>query len=190
VHAVHAEAELWRVLNATLLDADFLAAGLAAGVADHEAADRVRRDRLSAVDAELAKQRRRLDNQTDQLADAGSGELRASILRRAKEIEVLIARLAAERADLAAVRGEGLSPDEADAIRTFADRAREGLALATPADRRDLYETLDLRGTVRLATADDADAVRLGRKYRFRIDWTGRIPLVNSAGRLFTKPIT
>src|SRR5688500_5242307 len=83
--------------DATLLDPANLVAGLAAGVARHDEADRLRRDRLAAIDAELAKQRKRLDGLAGRLVDAGDGELYAALLRQAKGIAALIGRLGAER---------------------------------------------------------------------------------------------
>jgi hypothetical protein len=47
----------------------------------------LRRDRLATVDAEIGRQRRRLDTLVDRLADAGSGEIATSLMRQAKRSE-------------------------------------------------------------------------------------------------------
>jgi hypothetical protein len=176
VHAVDLEAELWRLLRATLLDPDALQIGLDAAQAQYAETDRLRQDRLAAHDAELAKQRKRLDVLTSGLADAGDGEVYASILRQAKEVEHLIGRTNAERTALAAIRTEGLSATDADALSAFADDIRAGFDQATPEDRRRLYELIHVRGTVYA----DPDGIKLGRKHHFRIDWQAAIPLSNS----------
>lgn len=172
------EDELWRVLNATLLDEDNLAAGLTAARSHHDSADTLRRDRLAVVDAEIARQRKRLAAMVDELIDAGP-EAKEAIRRRMGETEGLIARLDLERGELRAVRSEGLSADEASAIEQFAAEARDGLALATPAERRQLYELLRVRGTAHR----DPDGVRLGRKWTFRIDWEAAIQLSDTNRR-------
>jgi site-specific DNA recombinase len=176
VHAADLEAELWRLLRTTLLDPDVLKIGLEAAQAQRAQADRLRQDRLRACDTEIAKQRKRLDTLTSGLADAGSGEVYASILRQAKEVEQLISTIAAERAALTATRPEGLSVADAEALTAFADEVRAGFEHAAPDDRKRLYDLLRIRGTVHA----DADGIRLGRKHHFRIDWVAAIPLVHS----------
>jgi site-specific DNA recombinase len=178
VHAADLEAELWRILNDTLLDPDRLAAGLAMARAEYDRSNGVRRDRLAALDTEANRQRQRLQAMVDELIDAGPVSKEA-IRRRMADTETLIARLDAERAELAAIRAEGLSADEATEIERFAAEVRQGLGNATPADRRQLYETLRIRGTAYA----DPEGIRLGRKYRFRIDWEGAIQLLDTNRR-------
>ncbi len=72
-----------------------------------------------------------------------------------------------------------LSADEASAIESLAAEVRDGLTLATPAERRQLFELLRVQGTVHR----DPDGVRLGRKWTFRIDWEGAIQLSDSNRR-------
>jgi site-specific DNA recombinase len=176
VYALALEAELWRLLRATLLDPDALRLGLDAAQAQHAEGDRLRQERLAAHDAELARQRKRLDVLTSGLADAGDGEVYASILRQAKEVEQLIVRTNAERAELAAVRTEGLSATDADALIAFAEDVGAGFDHATPAERKRLYDLLQVRGTV----AADPDGIKLGQRHHFRIDWQAAIPLRTS----------
>jgi hypothetical protein len=114
------------------------------------------------------------------MADAGSGEFLDALTRQAKEIEPLIERLVQERAELAAIRTDGLSDDDALEIEVFAKQIGEGLSYATPADRRLLYELLQLRGKVYF----DPDGVRLGRKHSFRIEWQASIELRHNSSRL------
>ncbi|MDP9364993.1 MAG: recombinase family protein, partial [Chloroflexota bacterium] len=128
-HATDLEAELWRILGETLLDEDHLAAGLKAARAEHERGDRLRRERLAALDAEVGRQRHRLDGLASRLADAGDGEFFAALLRQAKEIETLIGRLDRERADLGGAGGGGLSEAGALEIERFAAEAQTGLSL-------------------------------------------------------------
>jgi uncharacterized coiled-coil protein SlyX len=184
VHAVDLEAELWSILSETLLNEDYLAAGLDAARAQHDQADQLRQERLAALETEIGRQRQRLDNLSAKVADTGDGEAFAALMRQAKDIEPLIDRLKQEKAELAAVRSVGLSDSEALEIETFAEQIREGLAYATPADRRRLYELLQLRGKVYV----DPDGVRLGRKHSFRIEWQAAIELPGYSSR-FKKPV-
>ena len=177
VPASDLEEEAWRILTGTLLDPDMLTAGLEAARSTHGDENRLRRDRLGTIDAEIAKQRRTLDTLADKLTDADGGEFLAAIMRRAKEIEEVIAKLDAERARLTASPGEGLSDTEATALVRFAESARTGVAEATPNDRRRLYETVRLRARVH----SDPGGVRLGRRNRFRIEWEAKIPLLHTA---------
>lgn len=173
VHAGDLEAELLRILYATLLDEDRLAAGLSAGVHQRAESDRLRADRLAAIDAQIAGHRKRLDGLAGDLLDAGEGEFRAAIRRRAEEIEGIIARLVRDRENLASMQGDGLSAEAAGSIAAFAAEVREGLDNATTADLMHVYDLLQIRGTV----YTDPKGVRLGRKHRYLIDWQGAIQL-------------
>lgn len=178
VYAVGLEEELIRRLRETLLDAANLAAGLDAARSEHDRADGLRRDRLAAIDAEVGRLRTRLQAMVDELIDAGP-ESKEAIRRKMTEAETLIARLDGERAELAAVRSDGLSMSEADAIEAFAAEIRKGVDGATRSDLRDLYELLRVRGKVHF----DEGGIRLGRKHSFRIEWTAAIQLLDSASR-------
>jgi site-specific DNA recombinase len=180
VNAAGIENELLRRLNETLLDEHNLAIGLELAQSQHAQSDQIRRDRIAALDTQLERQHKRLDNIASGFADAGNGEILKALMRQAKEIEILIQRLNAERAELASVPTDGLSPAEAEAIEAFAAEIRRGIAHATSADLRQLDELLKVRGKVYV----DPDGVKLGRKHCFRIDWTAAIQLLDSASRL------
>ena len=185
LYAKDLEEELWRALGATLLDRDYLDAGLDAARTKRDDADRLRLDRLATIDGEITRQRQRLDTLAHRITDAGDGEVFAALMRQAKEIEGLIARFAAERADLAALQSNGLGPDDVQAIEAFAEEIRAGLDLATLADRRRLCDLLQIAGA---AYADpdgtDPESVALGRRHRYRLEWRCAIPLRYSASRL------
>jgi site-specific DNA recombinase len=57
MYAVDLEAELWRLLSVTLLDEDYLAVGLEAARSKPDKADQLRKERLDAQDAQIARQR-------------------------------------------------------------------------------------------------------------------------------------
>gem|GEM_PF-822105 len=177
VNAIALERELWIRLVATLLDPEYLAQGLQAAQAQNADGDRIRQDRMGTLEAEITRQRKRLDTLAGRMADLGDGELFSAALRQAKEAEGLIARLVQERDELAAVPAEGLSATEADAIEAFAEDIRAGILHATPAERRKLYELLQVRGRV----YHDDSGRRLGRKHHYRIDWTAAIQLQHNA---------
>lgn len=179
-NAERLEEEFWSVITATLLDREHLECGLEAARAEHDDADQVRQERLAAIDTEMTRQRRRLDALADRLIDAGDGEIYHALLRQAKDIEALLGNLSRERADLAAVRSDGLSEDEALSIRAFAEEIAAGLEHATHADRRRLVELLNVRGTLYA----DPDGVQLTKLSRFRIDWSANVSLRTSEPRL------
>jgi site-specific DNA recombinase len=178
VHAVDLEAELWRIVEVTLLDPAYLMAGLDAGVAHHQEADRIRGDRMATIDRELIKARAHMTNLVDKLAEGGIfGD---AVRSKADELERTITGLERQKHELSEAPSAGLSPEDATAIQAFASEIRAGLAHATTAERRTLIELLDIRAAVFLAD----DGVKLGRKYRFRIEWAARIPLGDSVSPL------
>ena len=148
VPSIAVEAEAWRIVSETLLNADVLAAGLEAARSTRGAAERVRRDQRAVIDAEIAKHRKTLDSLVDQLVKLESAALIEAVDRRAKELESTIANLTRQRDALIAGPSDGLTDAEAAAIQEFAATARIGLDEATPAERRQLFETLRLRGRV------------------------------------------
>jgi len=175
-NAKRLEAELWRVITATLCDRDYLEHGLEAAQAQHNSADQVRQERLAAIDAEVTRQRRRLDALADRLIDAGDGEVYQALMRQAKDIETLLSSLSAERASLAAVRSDGLSQHEAVTIRAFAEQVAAGIEHAELAERRQLIELLGIKGTL----YTDPDGVQLSMRSKFRIEWSANISLRDS----------
>lgn len=172
-NAERLEEELWNVIAATLLDAEYLERGLAAARSQHDDTDRLRQERLAAIETELSRQRRRLDTLAARLVDAGDGEVFNALMRQAKEIEDLIGRLTRERAEFGDVRTGGLSEVEAMSVRQFAQEIAAGLTKATLAERRRIIKLLDIRGTLYA----DPDGVQLTTLSRFRIDWRGVIAL-------------
>jgi site-specific DNA recombinase len=189
VNANAIEAEVWRTLTVTLLNADYLRAGLDAAQTEHEQADGLRVDSIHANEREIAKQRKRLDSLAADLVSFPEGEFRASIRRQAQDIEGIIAKLQAQRAELEARPSSGLSAADANAIIHFAEQIQAGMEHASPADRRQLYQQLQIRGTVSSAEPADPQAVRLGRKHCYRIDWQASIPLFHS-GTSLSKRVT
>jgi hypothetical protein len=183
VPAIAVEAEAWRIISETLLNADVLAAGLEAARSTRGAAERVRRDQRAVIDAEIARYRKTLESLVDQLVKLESAALIDAVDQRAKELEGRIASLTRQRDTLIAGPGDGLTDAEALAIQAFAATARIGLEEATPAERRQLYEALRLRGRV-LA---DPEGLLLGQRNRFRIEWEARIPLLHTASGLLKR---
>jgi site-specific DNA recombinase len=183
VPAIPIEGEAWRIICETLLDPDVLAAGLDAARSTRGDAERVRRDQRAVIDAEITKHRKALDALVDQLVKLESTALIDAVDRRAKELEAMIANLTRQRENLMAGPGEGLTDAEATAIQEFAATARIGLSKATSAERRQLFETLHLRGRV-LA---DREGMLLGKRNRFTIEWETKIPLLHTATRLLKR---
>lgn len=182
LHGPQLEAELHRVLTETLLDEDYLSAGLEAAQQEHTAADSLKRERLAALDTEVVRHRKRLDSLASRLVDVGEGEIYAALLRQAKDIETLLGRLTSERDEIAATQTDGLSSQDALTIREFAADIRSGLENATLAERHQIYELLRVRGTV----YQDPNGIKIGRKHSFRIEWQAAIPLRNSVSVVST----
>jgi hypothetical protein len=178
VFAADLEAALWGTITATLLDPDVLAAGLEAAQQHRSDADTTRHGRLELIDQELKSLRHILSRQLDELVEAGP-EARKALRAKIADQERSIIRFEQERAGLAAAPTDGLTTADAEAVMAFAAHARAGLDAAQPADRRMLYDILNVRGTVRAAA--DTGAVPIGTKYRYLLDWTSTIPLSNSA---------
>jgi hypothetical protein len=183
VPAIQLEAEAWRLVSETLHDPDVLAAGLETARSARGAAERVRRDQRVVIDAEIAKHRKNLDSLVDQLVKLESAALIEAVDRRAKELAGMISNLTRLPDNLIAGPGDGLTDAEASVIQEFAATARVGLDEATPVERRELLETLRLRGRV-LA---DPKGLPLGRRNRFKIEWEARIPLLHTAASLLMR---
>jgi site-specific DNA recombinase len=182
--AVPLEARLWEQVAARLLDPVQLQAGLAAARVQHSEADERRRVRLETLDREVTRLRARFDRITDERLDAAPGSESERALRaKADEVEAVIRRLLADRAELAGQPSEGLSEAEAMELVRFAQEVCTGIEHATDADRRRVYELLRLRGKVRL---DPEHGVKFGRRHRFAVDWNGLIE-VGTGGREYKK---
>ncbi|CAN5298334.1 recombinase family protein [soil metagenome] len=185
VYATHLEAELWRVLTTTLLDRDFLEFGIQEARERHHEMDRLRIDRLKTIDTQIVRERKRLDGIVLRLIDGdGNSEMVASLERTQREIVTHLERMVTERALLAVTKAEGLTPDDAEAIAAVATEIRAGIEHATDADRRALYDLLGIRGVVFI----DPDGVKMGRKHRYRVEWSAAIPLLHASSR-FKKPV-
>jgi hypothetical protein len=90
-----------------------------------------------------------------------------------REHEETIAQLNRQRTELDTGPSAGLTDAEANAIREFAETTQLGIAEATAAERRELFDTVRLRACV----VAHPDGAQLGRHHRFRIEWEATIPL-------------
>src|SRR5215216_7985803 len=109
VPSIAVEAEAWRIVSETLLNADVLAAGLDAARSTRGAGERVRRDQRAVIDAEIAKHRKALDSLVDQLVKLESAALIEAVDRRAKELEATIGNLTRQRDNLITGPSDGLT---------------------------------------------------------------------------------
>jgi len=180
--SVPLEAAAWCLIVNTLLDVENLRKGLSAARGEHDSANARRRERVQTLDAEIARLRTRVSRIVAQRLEADpGGEIDRALLDAGKEAETQISRIESERQRLAEPVGVGLSQEAAIGIEQFAAEAAAGIELATPAHRRRLFHMVDLRATIRV---DPSGSVKIGRKHRYSIDWSARIPLVNHDGRL------
>jgi site-specific DNA recombinase len=178
------EAEAWRVLSEVLLDEEHLRNGLA----DARNANRVqqrKQERLEHLRAEIDQLQKALDKQTLELLRAEAGSATETALRRAgHELEGQIAAFRKSAGELEAQPVAGLSDDDIEAIEQFAAEVREGLDVATPAERHRIFELLGLRGTV---LEDPENGVQMKRR-KFSIDWQAILPLRHETTRFSTLP--
>ena len=98
---------------------------------------------------------------------------KAGNAEKAAQIESHIARLQAEHTVLSTAPHIGLSDEQALSLERFAAEVRAGIGKVGPADRREIFELLQLRGVVSV----DPKGIRLARANRFRIQWTAIIGL-------------
>jgi site-specific DNA recombinase len=161
VKAEALEEATWDRISAALLDRVQLEAGLAAGRAEHDAAATQWQERRATVEREMAQRRAKLKELLLDRADAPrSSETRRVLDEAIQEAETTLARLSGELAKLTPTDLPGLTPEAATVLETFAAEVRAGLTAATPAERRQIAQLLQLRGTVR---QDAEGGVRLGR---------------------------
>jgi hypothetical protein len=176
------EATAWCLVVNTLLDIDNLRKGLSAARGEHDEANARRRERVQTLDVEIARLRTRLSRIVAQRLEADpGGEIDRALLAAGRETETQISRIEGDRQWLAEPVGVGLSEEAAIGIEQFAAEAAAGIDLATPDQRRRLFHMVDLRAAIRV---DPEGSVKIGRKHRYSIDWSARIPLVNHDGIL------
>jgi hypothetical protein len=164
------EAHVWQRVGEGLLDPALVAEGLTAAREQNEAAV-ARGERLNTLDREIGRLRVRLERIVAERLDADTGSEAARALKAlGDEAEATIARLLAERAELAAQPSPGLSDAAAAALETFAAGLREGLKDVEQADRGDRRRIYDLlRLQVRLRRDDSEAGIKFARKNRFGI---------------------
>ncbi len=180
------EAEAWRVVRETLLDDEYLRAGLYEARAASKMAER-RRERIEHLRAEIRQREKGLEEQVTALLRAEHGSALEQALRTAGDaIESEVRALRESLADLEAQPIDGLSDDDVAALQQFAAEIRAGLDCAGPAERHRIYKLLRLRGTVR---EDPEHGIRLRRR-RFVIDWEAVLELRHEMTKLRIRPGT
>ncbi len=166
------EAYAWSMLKATVLDRDRLAAAFEE-LARQSAADERQADRIAFLTDEIAKRRRRLDNNSRDRMDAEPGsETAISLARTAAQIESELAQLKRNLESVQNARPLGTTADQTAALQEFAQDIAIGIERATPADQRRVFQLLRLTATV----TPDVAGEKLARGH-FRIVWEGVIDL-------------
>jgi ParB-like chromosome segregation protein Spo0J len=120
--------------------------------------------------------RQRIDVLVEELLDAGP-ETRKVVKTKIADQERLIAKFERERASVSAVPEDTLSDDDAASIMAFSEQARAGLSAATAEDRRNLFDLLQIKGTVTMSEPRRRNAVKLGTKHHYEVTWTAAIPI-------------
>ncbi len=175
VHAHLLEDHAWQLVTRTVLDPDWLTAGLAEAQKTYNGATERQRERVEILEREIARQRARLQRVIqDRLDSEPGGEIYQALSMTARDIEVAITRLSGERAVFATTPAEGISPEDAETVCRFAAEVRDGIAVASPDERRRIYTVLQLRATIGVSE----DGIQFGR-HKFSIEWTARVPLAS-----------
>ncbi len=169
----------WGRVTATLLDPDLLAQGLSAMREQRNGTDARRQERLTTLDKEIDRLRRRIQRiHSERMeADAGSESDRA-MKALAQEAEATVTRLLADKADLQTAPAPGLDDSEIASLQRFASEIGTGIEHATDADKRRIFELLRLRATLR----QDENGQKFGRDHRFSIDWETAIEVTDNSG--------
>jgi site-specific DNA recombinase len=164
----------WQCAGAALLDAEALARGMEVARAEYDEAAARWHERIAALDRQIDNHRRMLRSLIrDRAAVPHGGETYRALSSVIDETEATIARLNAERANLAPTSLPGLSAEQAESLEEFAATAREGLTTTILTERRRIVEILNLRGTIR---EDREHGLHIGRQ-RIHVDWRAIIPI-------------
>jgi site-specific DNA recombinase len=178
IRAERLEAHAWAVVSRTLLDPEYLRAGIAKAREANTAVQR-RREQIKHLRAEIEKREKALDRQVVELLKIEEGSpLEASLRRAGAELEAEVKHLRTEAAELEAMPVDGLSDDDADALQQFAAQVSDGLGEADTQTRRRVYELLRLRATV---TEDPENGIELAQSRSFSIEWRAVVVIATGA---------
>jgi DNA invertase Pin-like site-specific DNA recombinase len=173
------EQQVWDAIIAACLEPERLRAELADARARRRQDDRGREDRLAAIQATIAQQERLLAVHVKRIAELeaeGTPEADVEMPLQMTERDQVRSRLVSLKRDLReaeAMPGPGLSEAESDAIEQLADVVRTAGAAATPAERRQAVEILDLRAT--LGEGSESILVQLRPRRAIPMEWRGAI---------------
>ncbi len=173
IHADELEAYASDQLGRALFDPDRIAVAFA--MLREQASDGAETylERMATIEREIARRRRAMDKATRELLmDDVSPE-------RERSLRTILANLEAELGDLTrsldalgSVKTNAISLGQVDALETFVREIAFAWEHATPAERREVFDVLQLRATV----TPDPDGDVIGRK-RYRIVWEGLIDM-------------
>lgn len=149
VRAEAAEREAWRVLGEWFSDPERLRAKLDAVRAKHAEARGVWTRRAETLAVEIERHEATLRAAVREKLRIDPDDPRFPIYdeTEAKEAQ-LVARLRREHAALEAMPLPGLSDADVSTLLAFGNQVGKGIAKATPADRRWLFERVRLRGVL------------------------------------------
>ena len=105
-------------------------------------------------------------------AEPGS-ELDQMLLREMREREHSLRSLQVAHNELATMRVEGLSSEEAASLVAFTVEVCAGINAVTSAERRRIYQILQLTAQVSRVP----EAIKLGQRHHYSLEWRAAIPI-------------
>jgi DNA invertase Pin-like site-specific DNA recombinase len=174
------ERAAWEKVALTLLDPEKLRTALEAHRQQHQDERDVRRTRLGILDDEIKKWERTLRRLADELLGVERDDERYGMYKE-REVQAAqtLKQLREERLTMESAPLSGLSDDALHALERWSERVRAGIAKAStrPEARRWVFQTLQLRGTIRYGT--DGQGRKIGRKW-YDVEWSAAIRLLDS----------
>jgi DNA invertase Pin-like site-specific DNA recombinase len=181
------EAVVWTTLLDKVCDPKWRAQTIAA-LRDEATKEDLTDRQIRALEGEISKHTKRLQNLSLQQADVDYGsELWTAAQVNIDRTREELARLRRAVDGLQASRAARLTDDDVQAFDDLAQQLEDARE-AAPRQQAGLYNILDLKVWVRQAGRDYPGALHIGHKY-FHLRWEGRVPLLNfNSADGFQKP--
>ena len=154
------------------MDASRLTEAFAAIESHADQSEREFGEQLAEVEREISRQRRALDKLTAAVAFAEDDEEERSLRSTAGTIRDTLRDLTKRRDHLDTMRTSQPSHEGMETFRTFAADIAVGLQLATPSERRQILDLLQIRATI----TRGEPGVKIGR-HAYQITWEGLVEL-------------
>lgn len=195
IRAELVEEWVWDVLSEALDNADQVDRGFREAQARREAELAKSSDRLQAIEREYTKASRTLERTVWRLNELEDDDLERPLLERQRtEQKRILEALKRQRDSITdVVMPAAFSPEQIAQAKAFLSTVR--LDDATPAERRELIQMLDVRATVYSASGEEADAIQVQHKPKryVRVEFADTVVRLETGRsffnlRLFSRP--